>query len=864
MSISEGSRLGPYEVLAPLGSGGMGDVYRARDHKLDRDVALKVLAPDMANDPVALARFEREAKAVATLSHPNILAIFDFGRINETAFAIMELLDGETLKERLTRGPVAATEAIAWTTQIAEGLAAAHDRGIVHRDLKPANIVITRQGRVKILDFGLAQVHPLADVTGETVSMPAGPTNPGMVLGTVGYMAPEQVRGESADYRADIFGLGCLLYEMLSGRRAFHGINAIETMVSILRDDPPPLQVAGTAASPVIERIVMHCLEKDAARRFQSMRDLAFDLSSLAEPSTWTTRAPRVPRDRRRRALWFGGAAAAVAFAVAAFWLGGLRSKARPAAAEARIGFQTVSFGRGMIDGARFTPDGESVVFGAAWDGGPFKLRLTRPGNPETSTLDLPDADLLAVSAEGELAIALDYRLTGWMGRGTLARVPMLGAAPRQVADDVLAADWSPDGAELAVVRWAMAGKRLEYPVGTVRYRTGGWISHPRVSADGSQIAFLDHPVDGDDRGRVALLDLATGKQRPLGPDWSGIQGLAWAPSGSELIFSAYDGSTPQSVYAVDLEGRTRQLLTGPTGLFLQDVAQDGRVLVASQTRTIQIVAQRVGSGQSSDLSWLAYSFATDISADGRTVLLECAGDSCGTTYSVFVRSIDGSPAVRLGEGSARALSPDGKLAAALVFGTKSRPHVVLYPLGAGQPRTIDIGRHTVEEVDWRPDGRGLVVVAGEPGGGKRGYTVDLATGTWTQFTPEGVSAGRKIPVTPDDKDAVLFDPDGRLSLFPLDGGPARGIAGAEPGDQPVRFTRDGRTLYLARHEVPLRILALDLTTGERALVSEIPSPDPAGLQAAFPGAVISEDGKTMVGTYTHRLNKLYVVSGVR
>jgi len=842
----------------------MGEVYRARDHKLDRDVALKVLTPELADDPTALARFEREAKAVATLSHPNILAIFDFGRINETAFAIMELLDGETLKERLARGPVAPGEAIAWTTQIAEGLAAAHDRGIVHRDLKPANIVITRQGRIKILDFGLARVHPLADATGETLSTPVGPTNPGMVLGTVGYMAPEQVRGEPVDHRADVFGLGCILYEMLSGRRAFEGTSAIETMVSILRDEPPPLEISGAPASPVIERVVMHCLEKDAARRFQSMRDVVFDISNLAEPSTWTAASPGVRHIRRRAALWVGGAVAASVLAASAFWLGAAVSRARPAPEENRTAFQTVSFGRGMIDSARFTPDGQSVVFGAAWDGGPFQLHLTRPGSPETTALDLPDADLLAVSAQGELAVALDYRLTGWMGRGTLARVAMLGAAPREVADDVLAAAWSPDGARLAAVRWVAGGKRLEYPVGTSRYETGGWISHPRVSADETRIAFLDHPVDGDDRGRVVLLDLATGERHPLGPDWSGIQGLAWAPSGSELLFSAYDGTTPQSVYAVNLQGRTRQLLTGPTGLFLQDVAKDGRLLVSAQTRTIQIVARRVGVEPVRDLSWLSYSFATDVSQDGRLALLECAGDSCGSTYTVFVRSIDGSPAIRLGEGSARAFSPDGRFAAALLFGGDSPPALVLYPVGAGQPRSVAVGQHVVEEVGWRPDGRALVVLASEPGRGKRGYVVDLADGSWTPFTPEGVTCGRRIPVTRDGRSAAMFDRDGRLALFPLDGGEAREVAGAKPGDQPVRFGNDGRTLYLARLEVPFRVFALDLASGRRELWAEIPSPDPAGLQAAFPGAVVSADGRTVVGTYTRRLNKLYVVSGAR
>jgi WD40 repeat protein len=864
MSVAAGTRFGPYEVLSPLGSGGMGEVYRARDHKLDRDVALKVLPADLSAHPETLARFEREAKAIAALSHSNILAIHDFGTFDGVAFAVMELLDGQTLRERLANGEIGTVRAVAWAKEIAEGLAAAHERGIVHRDLKPENIMITGDGRIKILDFGLARVQPTGDHPGKTLSTPASlATIPGVVLGTAGYMAPEQVRGQPVDHRSDIFALGCILYEMLAGRRAFSGASSADTMAAILRNEPPEIPLSERSTPPALSRVVMHCLEKDPARRFQSMRDVVFDLSNLPESSTRTGRASPMDAARRARRLRLAAAAAGVlALAATAFWLGTVKERSPAAANQGGISFQAVSFGRGIIDAARFAPDGESIVYGASWDGEPFRLFLTRPGSPDTSALQLPDADLLSVSSQGELAVALGYRLNGWMGRGTLARVPMLGSAPKEVADNVLAADWAPDGSGLVVVRWAGGRKTLEYPVGKVLYETGGWISHPRFSADGTRIAFINHPVDGDDRGSVELLDLRSDTRRVLSGGWSGVQDLAWSPSGEEVFFSAYDGATPQSIYAVDMQGKRRQLLTGPTGLFLQDVARDGRILLASQTRTIQIQAQIAGDPQPRDLSWLSYSFAIDISADGRLILLECAGESCGQTYTVFIRPTDGSPAVRLGEGAAQGLSPDGTLAAALVFGPHAR--LVLYPVGAGQPRTIPVHDLNVGLVSWLPGGRGLVALASEPGHGKRGYTLDLATRVWRTFAPEGVSAARRIPVSPDGRNAVMSDQDGRLSLFPIRGGPARAIAGAEVGDEAIRFSEDGRALFLSRHELPLSVFRVDLTSGRRKLWRELSPPDPAGLQVSWPGVVVSADGRSVVGTYTRRLNKLYVVSGVR
>ncbi|MBV8202426.1 MAG: serine/threonine protein kinase, partial [Acidobacteria bacterium] len=282
--MQHGSRLGPYEIVSPLGAGGMGEVYKARDTRLDRLVAIKVLPAAVAGDSGRLARFEREAKAVAALSHPNILAIHDFH--NEgggTVFAVMELLDGQTLRERLDTGPLPPRRAVDCAAQIARGLAAAHRRGIVHRDLKPENLFLCADGRVKILDFGLAKLAagPDAETLVEGAPAPGG-TGPGVVLGTAGYMSPEQVRGQAADSRSDLFSLGAVLYEMLAGQRAFPGGSAADTMSAILREDPPALAAVNPHVPPGLERVVAHCLEKSPEQRCQSAQDLAFDLETLS------------------------------------------------------------------------------------------------------------------------------------------------------------------------------------------------------------------------------------------------------------------------------------------------------------------------------------------------------------------------------------------------------------------------------------------------------------------------------------------------------------------------------------------------------------------------------------------------------
>ena len=297
MALISGTKLGPYEILAPLGAGGMGEVYRARDTRLGRDVALKILPESFARDSDRLRRFEQEARAVAALNHPNILALFDIGQHNGSPFLVSELLEGESLRAGLDRGALPQRKTIEYGVQIAHGLAAAHEKGIVHRDLKPENVFITKDGRIKILDFGLAKLAQKAGADPDEVTLTSSNTAAGVVMGTASYMAPEQVRGEAADPRTDIFAFGAVLYEMLSGARAFRRDTPAETMTAVLKDDPPELSDPVRPVSSALERIVRRCLEKNPEQRFQSARDLSFALSALsgtdASGSVRATAAPR-------------------------------------------------------------------------------------------------------------------------------------------------------------------------------------------------------------------------------------------------------------------------------------------------------------------------------------------------------------------------------------------------------------------------------------------------------------------------------------------------------------------------------------------------------------------------------------------
>ncbi len=452
-----GQTLAHYRIIAKLGEGGMGEVYRATDTRLDREVAIKVLPPHLAADVEALARFEREAKAVAALSHPNILAIFDFGKVGETAFAAMELLDGETLRERLVAGALPPRKALEIAAQVAAGLAAAHARGIVHRDLKPDNLYLTRDGQVKILDFGLARQ---TDVHGSKSQLLAAPTQgpgtePGAVLGTVGYMSPEQVRGETADHRSDLFALGVVLYEMLTGRRAFAHGSAVETMSAILREEPPEIETLGERFSPALARLLQHCLEKRPDERFQSARDLAFDLRSLASGGSSTSQsggsglAPvAATGGARRRVLLAAGLILAGGLAG---WLaaGLLRRPAMSTTPVLRPTFRQLTKLPGGEGNPTIAPDGESFVF-VKRDAGDADLFLQRIDGtkpiPLTADCAQDDSDP-AYSPDGR---SLAYRSE--CGGGGIFVMGATGEASRRIADFGFAPAWSPDASEIVVV----------------------------------------------------------------------------------------------------------------------------------------------------------------------------------------------------------------------------------------------------------------------------------------------------------------------------------------------------------------------------------------------------------------------------
>jgi Tol biopolymer transport system component len=855
MSLPAGSRLGPYEIVSPLGAGGMGEVYRAKDPRLGREVAIKVLPASFSQDADRLRRFELEARAAGVLNHPNITAVYDIGTHGETTYVVSELLEGETLRGRLSGGALPPRRATDYALQIAHGLAAAHEKGIVHRDLKPENLFVTKDGRVKILDFGLAKlVHP--EEKGRETELPTA-TEPGVVLGTIGYMSPEQVRGRPADVRSDIFSFGAIFYEMLAGQRAFSGASAADTMSAILTKDPPDLSATNQAISPGLDRIVRHCLEKNAEERFHSAHDVAFDLEALSGLSTPSAAAFAAPSGGRRRLLP-AVAAAALLVGLAGGLAAGRKVWSRPPPA-----YHQLTFRRGQVPSARFAPDGQTFLFSAAWEGKPLGTFLGRLGSAESRPYDLVGAEVLSISRSGEMVVSLGRHVVGaFKNSGTLARISVAGGgAPRQILEDVHFADWGPDGESLAIVRDIGGRERLEFPVGKTLYETAGWIGHPRVSPKGDRVAFVDHAVSGDDGGKIAVVDLA-GKVKPLTENFSSAQGLSWAPGGREVWFTAATAGSNRSLWAVTLSGSTRILARATAPLTLQDVFSDGRVLVTQDPARLGLLVHVGGEENERDLSWLDWTVASDLSKDGKTVLFTESGEGGGPDYSVYLRATDGSPPVRLGEGLSSNLSPDGKWAITLRHAS-TQPEIVLLPTGAGEARRLPSGGLIVDRADWLPDGKAIVLSARETGRGSRVYEQDLADGRARPVTPEGYRLFRKS-VSPDGRSFVALGPDKRIYLYPLRGGEPVPIPGVANLDFPVQWSADGRSLFVYRRgPPPAKIFRVDVATGQRILWKELVPADPAGI-VDVAGVCLTPDGASYAYSYGQILSNLLVVEGVR
>jgi Tol biopolymer transport system component len=856
VSLANGARLGPYEIVAPLGAGGMGEVYRARDTKLAREVAVKVLPAQFAHDPEALSRFEREAKAVAALSHPNILSIFDFGRQGDAVYAVMELLEGETLRSRVSTGSLPVRKALDYGVQILQGLAAAHDEGIVHRDLKPENVFVTRDGRVKILDFGLARQNLSGQATDDTRSPTvAGSTEPGTVMGTVGYMSPEQVRGHPADSRSDIFSFGTVLYEMLTGRRAFQRDTGAETMTAILKEDPPESSDSGARIPPGVDRIVQHCLEKSPQERFQSARDAAFDLQSLSGAAAAPQPGPEVAV-RRRTGIAAAGLAALILYSGAVYWVG------HHSASAGSPTFQEVTFRRGLVRGARFSPDGQTIVYGAAWEGKPIAAFSIRPGSPESSALDVPSADLLAINPSGALAIQLGKRfIEPYVSSGTLAEVPLAGGeAPRERLQGVQWADWSPDGKRLAIVRDAGGRNRLESPVGTALYETGGWIGNPRFSPSGDAIAFLDHWTRFGDLGSVMVVSLS-GKAQKLSGGWMSLQGLAWWPDGKEIWFTGTKSGGNRALHAVSRSGRLRLVFRQTGSLTLDDISARGEVLLADENLRVGIVSRAPGQAAERDLSWLDFSALRDLSSDGREILFDESAEGGGEKGTIFVRKTDGSLPVRLASGLALGLSPDGRSVLAV-----SQPNgLLLLPIGAGEPRLLATEKFRVNWASWFPDGKRILVSGAESGHGMRLYVQEVNGGPARPVSPEGVHLiAYSHLISPDGRLVPATGPDRTVSLFPVDGGKPRPIPGLASDELPCGWDAPGRVLFVYRPgELPARVFRLDVETGARQPWKVLMPGDPTGVSFIRPPH-FTPDGESYAYSYARILSRLYRVNGLR
>ena len=857
MTLATGTRLGPYEILSPLGAGGMGEVYRARDTRLGREVAIKVLPAALSADPERLKRFEREARSASSLNHPNIVTIYDIGSEGGVSFIAMELVGGESLRAELAEGALPVRKLLQIAMQIAEGLAKAHAAGIVHRDLKPENVMVTEDGHVKILDFGLAKLTQPEGSSGGTTMAPtvSGATGEGVILGTVGYMSPEQATGVNIDWRSDQFSLGSILYELATGRRAFQRASVPQTLAAIIQDEPEPIATVNARVPMALRWIVERCLAKAPRERYASTEDLARDLLSLhghlaeAGSSAGAVGPERSQRGRRALVLTVAVLAAVAAGLALGRWA------LRPASSAPS--FQRLTFRRGYIWSARFAPDGQTIVYGAAWGGEPVAVFSMREESPESLRLAIPSADILAISSTGEMALSLGrHFVEDWLSKGMLAQMPLSANVPRELLDAVQGADWSPDAKTLAIVRDVEGRNRLEFPVGRVLYETVGWISYPRVSPKGDRVAFFDHAFRGDSGGSVVVVD-KSGRKTEVSRGWGDLQGLAW--SGDEIWFTASKLGFRRDLHAVKPTGKARIVAQLGDNLTIQDISRQGRVLLTRDRVRAGTVVVSPGEAGGRDLSWLDLSIAIDLSADGGWLLLDDGGV---TRPAVYFRKTDGSPPIRLAEGLATALSSDGQRALLLSFVS---PDLTLLPTRSGEPQRLATA--PLEKTHWAiflQDGTRVLIAGNEPGQGIRLY-LQSPPGKPHAITKEEVNPVLGgITVSPDNQRIAAIGPGDRISLYPIEGGEPTRLAALEEGNVPVQWAADGKSLYVFRRgELPARVFRFDLSTGRKELWATLIPSDRAGVNLILT-VRITPDGKTCAYSYGQVLSELDLVDGLK
>jgi serine/threonine protein kinase len=896
-----GSRLGDYELRSLLGAGGMGEVYRARDSRLARDVAVKVLSGDLASDPARLRRFEKEAQAASALNHPSILAVYEIGASGGTSWIAMELVEGKTLRQLLSGGPLTMRKALEIGVAVAEGLSRAHEAGIVHRDLKPENVMVNDDGVVKILDFGLAKWmrSPLAadavtaEGEGDEKTTLTFGTEPGTLLGTVRYMSPEQASGKELDFRSDQFSFGSLLYEMVTGQSAFGKDMMVDTLSAIVYEEPdPPGRINPKVPAPIgwfIER----CLAKEPKDRYAATRDLARDLAKLRDHLSELSSATGIPLEvPKHPGMWRAiGLAAAVLLALAGTLFLGRRIE-RAQASSPR--FRQLTFRGAGIGTARFAPDGQSVVFSAQTEGKPPELLLLRLDSPETRSLGLPPAHVLSISTAGEMAIllpppfALGPRIGHMASEQLLYRDPLLldgiladaslsGGAPRELLEDVLFADWAPNGKDLAVVHRAGDGHRVEFPIGkTISDEERVLFNHPRISRAQPLLAFKDW-------GAIFLKDAGNPSHLIPGPvddllgvsdsGWGGHE-IAWA--GGEIWYTigavGWNLVGATEIHAVTPRGRDRLVATMPGDFILYDIAADGRVLLGRLVESTEILGSFPDDPRARNLSYFDSSRAVGLSARGDSLLF--ADVSRFVFGSAYVRKTDESPARRLADGSPYAISPDGRLVLGIdMSATGPAEHLTLIPTGSGETRKLEDGGVGVDPLDdthagFFPDGRRIFFPGAEANRGWRVWVQDIAGGKPRPVTSEHV---RRPVLLGDSHFICARAADLAWYLYPVDEkAEPRKALGILPGEEPIQSTPEGLLYVRGADELrpgeklmTTRIYRLDPRTGRRELWKEIPPANPR-TGGAISTILFSADGKTCVWTHIRYSVELILAEGLK
>jgi Tol biopolymer transport system component len=816
--------------MSAIGAGGMGEVYRAHDTRLDRDVAIKVLPEAFARDADRLARFEREAQAVAALSHPNILAIYDTGTHDGQRFVVTELLEGETLRARVQQGPMPVRKATDMARQIALGLAAAHDKGLIHRDLKPENVFLLSDGQVKILDFGLAR--PV--VTSATATQGVV-TDPGMVMGTVGYMAPEQVRGQAVDARTDLFAFGAVLYEMLGGQRAFKGNTAADTMVAIVNEDPPELAGLRADVPPALQRIVRHCLEKNPAERFESARDVAFALESSSDSGPTTPNLPLVgdaattrqgPRSRALALVVIGAAVVLLIWFMVSRAGPSRRAGDETAAGPIVIGTATqLTADDGLEIDPAISPDGKLLAYAA---GTATRTRIfIRPvGGGRTIPL-----------SEGREAFEFHPRWSRdgnqilyltWQGAFVASA---LGGTSRRVVSGVLgAAAWSPDGKQLAVAR----GDTLSVvPVDGSGERSLGRSSDQLTSCDwsprGDWIACASGNPTFSRPGRnfgniapsaVVLVSSAGGPFIDVTDRKALNHSPVWSPDGRQLYFVS-NRQGPRDIYVVDIvddgrvRGEPRRISTGLGPQSIAFSATADRLVYVASTARANIWSLPIPSSGTVDTSGArALTSGSQViesmrvSWDGRWLLYD---SNLHLNADVFRMPLAGGSAERLttdpADEFAPDLSPDGREVAYHSFHSGSRD-IFVRPIDGGLPQQVTATTGEESYPIWSPDGRALAFIdQALDGGMTRGLFVVRRdrSGSWSPPVAlrKGVTRGCWLP--PDGRFLAFAHLNG-LEIIDADTGSVRiayspSAGSGDPRVESVQVSGDGRTAYFKSHD---------------------------------------------------------------